>query len=265
MNNELTIYFLTNTNRKFNHTNQPYQIGNMGNLTDCNNNMVNSNGVLNLVKTNANCTGVSNVACTSSTNNLTASMIVSNSNTTSANGSSTMVSNANNSNILNPTEAANTNLNAPYASIDEEEDDADSLNINFDDVNDQSDMEDTYYNNCATTPINGSNVCTEDIANKSDNISILYDLEQHFSSSFNSKLANIHHLSHLNQTNKQIAYLNACSPSSSSSCSTTNSSSVLESINEMENSNEAYLNMPDAAKSMNRNIHCIKEKIRRFI
>jgi hypothetical protein len=169
---------------------------------------------------------------------------------------------------------------------DEEEDDNDSLNLNFDDFNDQSDMEDGYYTNCPSdqTPNSNSNVCGGagssgiDDGDKSGEQpgSILYDdFEQQLAAGTlnTAKLASMHHLTHLNHQLNQHQLSQAATsmltPSSSVSPNSSSASSMLEAISELENSlNETYFagtsTSAGASKSINRNMHCIKEKIRRY-
>lgn len=145
-----------------------------------------------------------------------------------------------------------------FRNLDEEEDDVDSLNINFDDVNDQSDIDD-YYNNCSEQSINANNLnnlnndlnACANLINKNENC--IYEMTQHYNH-FNSKMPNS-----LNQSqSKQMGgnKLNQCSYISSSS--------ILESVISSEiNSSESSFSMSSSSKPTNRNIHCVKEKIRR--
>lgn len=215
----------------------------------------------------------------------------------------------------------------------DEEDDTDSLNINFDDVNDQSDMEDYYttsssgvttshsinHHHHALAGMNGggvgvgvggvgvggvgvvspvsTNINTDDITSTAAAVqaamqaaaaaagistSELFDIEQHFgmNSAFSSKFtSNLHHLGHHphHHHHHLVAAAAAAAASSQSGKPSMNvyhhqpTASTLQSTTSplIDNgvgdlgADDVDFGSGDSSKPLNRNIHCIKEKIRR--
>lgn len=223
----LTIPFFTNkSKRKFNHANPSYPIN----------------------------------ECTNSNNNVSAIPTTSsNSNSPSSGTSSTSTSlGAQNESEMNCMDSNE------FRNMDEEEDDVDSLNINFDDVNDQSDIDD-YYNNCSEQSLNANQINTDLNNNNcsSKNENAIYEMSQHYNHHFsNPKPINTHHITTQNQIpgNKRASPTSKINP-----CTYMNSSSILESVisNEINSSVDSAFGIPNSGKPNNRNIHCVKEKIRR--
>ncbi|CAF0881705.1 unnamed protein product [Brachionus calyciflorus] len=147
------------------------------------------------------------------------------------------------------------NLNCEIRNMDEEEDDVDSLNINFEDVNEQSDMEE-YYNNCADQIINSNNNNNNNNEQMNNNLNkkaenCLYENPQHYM--YSPKI-----LSPNKTMNNRINSYPYPSPSNSSSPSTIDSVLTNE-IPPIENS----FGISNSTKVNTKNIHCVKEKIRR--
>lgn len=149
-------------------------------------------------------------------------------------------------------------VNVPSRKIDDDEDDVDSLNINFDDVNEQSDLEE-YYNNSPEQVINTNNSFNEASAANSKTDSCLYENPQNFV--FNPRVAV-----------DQIT--NSCKPSAAhrvqnsslfmNSPISSPTNPALDNVLSTDfNSMDAGYGIPANTKSNNKNIHCIKEKIRR--
>lgn len=169
-----------------------------------------------------------------------------------------------------------------FRNIEEEEDDVDSININFDDVNDQSDIEE-YYNlvqnkmltcNTSNTDINNNNNNTSNLMNKNPNGSMsgansagqngyvvnkgenIFDLSPRYNN-FNTKcsMTNVKP----DMQNQVVNHANKGNPYMLSA----STASLVDSVSE-NNSNEPSFASSSSVKSSNRNIHCVKEKIRRL-
>ncbi|RNA29858.1 Spermatogenesis- and oogenesis-specific basic helix-loop-helix-containing 2 [Brachionus plicatilis] len=145
---------------------------------------------------------------------------------------------------------------APNRKMEDEEDDVDSLNINFDDVNEQSDLEE-YYNNSPEQVINTNSNIREIGGTNSKTETCLYESPQHFA---------------LNP--KGVGHqITPCKPNAAARINTnlfmntpisSPPDTLLDSVLASEfNHGETVYGTPANTKPSNKNIHCIKEKIRR--
>lgn len=148
-------------------------------------------------------------------------------------------------------------VNAPNRKMEEDEDDVDSLNINFDDVNEQSDLEE-YYNSSPEQVISTNSNSNEIAQAGSRTETCLYEGPQQFA--FNPKVIG-HQITPCNKPNigpRVNSNLFMNSPVSSPT------NPVLDNVMGSEfNSIDASYGIPANSKPNTKNIHCIKEKIRR--
>lgn len=148
-------------------------------------------------------------------------------------------------------------VSVPNRKIDDDDDDVDSLNINFDDVNEQSDL-DEYYNSSPEQVINSSNSFNEPNATNSKTATCLYENSQNLV--FNPRVMG-HQTSCKPSTtghraNNSNLFMN--SPVSSPP------NPVMDNVLSTDfNSMDTNYGVPANTKSNHKNIHCIKEKIRR--
>jgi hypothetical protein len=166
--------------------------------------------------------------------------------------------NSNNNNTNNNNnKKGNANNNNGMENLEEDDEDIDSLNINFDDVNDQSDSDDYYIkslqNSSNQSTIKNLNHVNGNV-NKNTIINGKNDMDSHHYSS--------HHLNTKMSTQKNSVCSSINMSYNNCSYLTSPSSSIIDASNDDNNSNEPGYSSSTKTPA-NRNIHCAKEKIRR--
>jgi hypothetical protein len=250
---------------KFNHLNQQYQLSNGCQLTDCGMSVDvnNNNNSMTSSANNGNMSHANNSNNVVMTNNGGNNNVVVGSNCVTSSG-------VNSANEYHRKAAENgNNSNMSKNDAQEDDDDVNSLNINFDDVNDNSDGEDFYRSGCDTPnalTVNSNGVVCQIPQQQYGGVRVggnagdpcsMYDLAPHYA----HLMQQSHH--HQATTSKQsrnttgsmtTTTTSNSSMSNSYLASSTTTSSLLDSV--MDNSSETD-------DKPNRNVHCLKEKLRR--